>query len=104
MNKLILGLATLGILAGAVPAMAQVVAHRAQKQEQRIKQGEKSGALTRGEAFRLQHRAVRLHRTEARMRARNGGYVNHRQRARLARMENHDSRTIHRLKHNDRVT
>jgi hypothetical protein len=40
---------------------------------------------------------MRLHRTEARMR--NGGYLNHYQKRRLARIENHDSRAIYRLKH-----
>jgi hypothetical protein len=36
------------------------------------------------------------------MRARNGGHLNWHQRHRLHRMENRDSRAIHRLKHNHR--
>ena len=102
MKKLMLGLATLGILAGAVPAAAQNVDQREHRQEQRIRQGEASGALTRGEAARLQHREMRLHRTEARMRWRNGGHLNRYQKERLARMENRDSTAIYRLKHNHR--
>jgi hypothetical protein len=102
MKKLILSLATIATLAAAVPAAAQPVDQRVHRQEQRIRQGEATGALTRGEAGRLQHREMRLHRVEARMRYRNGGYLNHHQRVRLARMENHDSRAIYRLKHNDR--
>jgi hypothetical protein len=101
-KSLILGLATIATLAGAVPAAAQGVDQREHRQEQRIHQGEASGALTPGEAHRLQHREIRVHRTEARMRWRNGGSLTPHQRARLQRMENRDSRAIHRLKHNDR--
>jgi hypothetical protein len=36
------------------------------------------------------------------MRMRDGGHLNWRQRHRLQRMENRDSRAIHRLRHNDR--
>jgi Ni/Co efflux regulator RcnB len=102
MKTLILGLAALATLAGAVPAAAQNVNSREHRQEQRIHQGERSGALTRGEAGRLQQREYRLHRVAERMRWNNGGHLNHWQRARLARMQNHDSRAIYRLKHNDR--
>lgn len=102
MKTLLLALATVATLAGAVPAAAQGIDQREHRQEQRIQQGERSGALTPREAGRLQHREMRLHRTEARMRWRNDGRLNHRQRERLARMENHDSRAIYRLKHNDR--
>jgi len=100
MKSLILGLVTVATLAGAVPVAAQGVDQREARQAQRIHQGVASGALTRGEAGRLEHREMRLHRTEARMRWRSGGYLNHYQKRRLARMENHDSRAIYRLKHN----
>jgi hypothetical protein len=36
------------------------------------------------------------------MRWRNGGHLNRHQRMRLHRMENRDSRAIHRLRHNHR--
>jgi Ni/Co efflux regulator RcnB len=102
MKTLLLALATLSTLAGTVPAAAQGVDQRQHRQEQRIQQGERSSALTPREAGRLQHRETRLQRSEARMRWQNDGRLSHRQRERLARMENHDSRAIYRLKHNDR--
>jgi hypothetical protein len=89
-------------MAAALPAAAQPVDQREHRQEQRIQQGERSGALTSGEARRLQHREGRLHRTEARMRHRHGGGLTRHERKRLQRMENRDSRAIHRLKHNHR--
>lgn len=102
MKSIILAIAAATTILGAVPAAAQSVDRREYRQEHRIVQGERTGALTRGEARRLQHREVRLRRTELRMRARNGGYLTYRQRARLSRMENRDSRAIARLKHNAR--
>jgi hypothetical protein len=102
MRKLILGLAALASIGAAVPAAAQPVDQREHRQEQRIYQGERNGSLTNGEARRLQHREMRLHRTEDRMRWRNGGHLNRHQRMRLHRMENRDSRAIHRLRHNHR--
>jgi len=102
MRKIILAIAAIATIGIAVPASAQPVDQREHRQEQRIHQGVRSGALTPHEARRLQHREVRLHRTEARMRWRNGGHLTPQQRHRLHRMENRDSRAIHRLKHNGR--
>jgi Ni/Co efflux regulator RcnB len=103
MKKIILAIAAIATVGVAVPAAAQPVDQREHRQEQRIRQGERSGALTDREARRLQHRETRLHRTEARMRWRNGGHLTPQQRHRLHRMENRDSRAIHRLKHNGRT-
>jgi Ni/Co efflux regulator RcnB len=102
MKKIILAIAAIATVGVAVPAAAQPVDQREHRQEQRIRQGERSGALTDREARRLQHRETRLHRTEARMRWRNGGHLTPQQRHRLHRMENRDSRAIHRLRHNHR--
>ncbi len=102
-KPLILGLAAALIAGAALPAAAQTVDQREANQHARIEQGVRSGALTPGEAHRLHKREMRLHRTEARMRARNGGYLSRHQRHKLQRMENRDSRAIHHLKHNDRV-
>ena len=102
MKTFILGLTAAATVAVAMPAAAQPVDQREHRQEQRIRQGERSGALTGQEARRLQHREMRLHRTEARMRWHNGGSLNRHQRKRLQRMENRDSHAIHRLKHNHR--
>jgi hypothetical protein len=86
----------------AVPATAQSIHQRENRQEQRIRQGERTGQLTPQEAGRLQHREMKLHRTEARMRWRNGGRLNERQRYRLRQMEQRDGHAIRRLKHNGR--
>lgn len=102
MRTIIFALAAGVVAVSAMPAAAQSVDRRENRQEHRIIQGERQGSVTPREARRLQHREVRLHRTEARMRARNGGYLSHHQRVRLNRMENRDSRAIARLKHNDR--
>jgi hypothetical protein len=102
MKKLILALAAAATVGIAVPAAAQSVDQREHRQTERIREGERNGALTPREARRLHHREVRLHRTEGRMRARNGGYLTQHQRHRLHRIENRDSRAIHRLKHNHR--
>ena len=102
-KPLILGIAAALIAGAALPAAAQGIDQREANQHARIEQGVRSGDLTPGEAHRLHQRQVRLHRVEARMRARNGGYLNRHQRHRLQKMANHDSRAIARLKHNDRV-
>ena len=102
MKTFILGLAAAATVAVAMPASAQPVDRREHRQEERIRQGERNGSLTGQEARRLQHREMRLHRTEARMRERNGGHLDRHQRMRLQRMENRDSRAIHQLRHNHR--
>jgi Ni/Co efflux regulator RcnB len=102
MKKLILALAAVAAVGVAVPAAAQRVDQREHRQTERIREGMRSGSLAPREARRLHHREMRLHRTEARMRWRSGGHLNWHQRHRLNRMENRDSRAIHRLKHNHR--
>ena len=102
MKTLILGFVAAATLASALPAAAQPVDVREHRQEQRIQQGERSGALTPGEAARLQRREARLHRMEFRARFRHGGHLGWRARHRLARLENRDSHAIYRLKHNGR--
>lgn len=102
MKRIILALVAAATALSAMPAAAQSVDRREVRQEQRIHQGERSGALTPREARRLQMREARLHRTEARMRWHDGGRLSPRQRHHLQRMENRDSRAIYRLKHNHR--
>lgn len=100
MRRIILGLAAIATVGVAVPAAAQSINQREHRQEQRIRQGERSGRLTPVEARRLQFLEIRLRRTEARMRARNGGWLSPMQRRRLQQMERRDSAAIYRLKHN----
>ena len=102
MRLAMLGIAAAATVATAFPAIAQQIDQREQRQEQRIRQGEASGQLTPAEARRLHYLEMRLHRTEARMRWRNGGRLSPWQRQRLQRMADRDSAAIARLKHNYR--
>jgi membrane protein implicated in regulation of membrane protease activity len=75
------------------------VERREARQEARIGQGIRSGELTRGEAMRLERGQARVDRLE--WRARSDGRVSAWERARMHRALNHQSRRIHRMKHND---
>lgn len=76
------------------------VAHRHAAQHHRIREGVRNGRLTPGEARRLRHGERRIHRTERRMKA--DGSVSRRDRVRLDRLQDRESRRIYRLKHNRR--
>ncbi len=71
---------------------------RQHDQQQRIRQGVRSGELTRSEARRLEMEQARIRRDEARAR-RSGGRLTPRERARIQRELNHSSRDIRREKH-----
>ena len=87
----------------AAPAFAQGVDQRQDNQERRIEQGERSGALTRGEANRLDRQQNRIDRAEDRDRAAHDGRLTRGERARLEARENRASAHIYRAKHNGRV-
>lgn len=95
-------LATLIGLTLAGAATAQTVDRRHAYQQHRIDRGVASGRLTPGEASRVERQQGRIDRSESRMRARNGGYLTHGQRARLRYRENRASTHIYRAKHNAR--
>ncbi len=92
-------------LATAVAAVASAqtatprIDRREARQQARIRQGVRSGELTRGEAARLRAGERHIDRMEAR--AKSDGVVTPRERARITRAQNRESRRIHRLKHND---
>ena len=102
MRRVILALAAAATVGAALPAEAQSINQREHRQEQRIRQGVRSGRLTPAEARRLQYLEMRLRRTEARMRWRNGGRLSPRQRRRLQIMADRDRAAIYHLKHNGR--
>lgn len=102
MKTLILAFAGLATASAAVPASAQDIHQRQYRQEQRIQRGERNGQITPGEARHLQLLEMRLRRTEASLRWRNGGRLNWQERRRLRAMERRDSAEIYRLKHNYR--
>ncbi len=76
------------------------VDRREARQHMRIHQGVKSGQLTRGEARRLRAGQAHVRRTERRAKA--DGRVTLRERARMERALDRQSRHIARLKHNGR--
>ena len=91
----------------AVPAWAQSnetprIDKREAIQSERIEQGMNSGALTPAEAARVDRGQARVQAAEAAAKA--DGKVTKRERMALTRAQNHQSRKIHRLKHNARST
>jgi hypothetical protein len=76
------------------------VDRRELRQHARIQQGVRSGELTRGEAWRL--RAGQGHVRGMERRAKLDGTVSPRERIRLERAQDRQSRRIFRLKHNHR--
>ena len=107
MKTLILGLIAAASVVSALPAAAQPVAGPTappavvqQHQEARIQQGVRTGAITPRETARLQKREAKLHRVEARLRAKHGGKLTRHDRRVLARIEARDSRAIHHAAHN----
>jgi Ni/Co efflux regulator RcnB len=103
MKRLIIGVVAAASLAGALPAFAQsTVNQREARQQDRIAQGVANGSLTPGEAAHVERREAKVNRTEARMRSHHHGHLTRHERHVLQRRLSYDSRSIHRLKHNDR--
>lgn len=97
---IILAMAMLVGCAGLVSAEPLRPERREVRQEMRIRQGERSGQLTRGEARRLERGQRHIRRMERRARA-DGRLGMHEQRH-VERAQNRQSRRIWRLKHNHR--
>jgi len=74
------------------------VTKRQVHQQQRIKQGVKSGELTKGEAARLEAREGKIAVDKAK--AKSDGVVTPGERAKLNREQNRASKNIYRKKHN----
>ena len=77
------------------------VHHRRELQHARIHQGWRNGDLTVRERVRLQTGQARIRRME--WYARRDGHVTLEERRRLARAQNHESRAIYRMRHNQRT-
>ena len=90
------------LVAGAVDANAATprIHRREFRQHERIRQGVRSGELTRGETRHLRAGQLRVHRMEYRAHA--DGRMTPRERMRIHRMQDRQSRAIYRLKHNRR--
>lgn len=92
--------ALVGLLATVSPAQAEGrIRHRHARQQHRIADGIRSGALTAREAARLERREARVNRDVRRMRLRHGGRLTRRDRLRIERRQDRLSRDIHRQKH-----
>jgi hypothetical protein len=98
-------LAGVALAQSAAPAPAATstprIDQREANQHARIQQGVKSGQLTRHEARTL-HRGQR-HVARMENRAKADGVVTPQERHRITRAQNHQSKKIYRLKHNDRT-
>ena len=88
-------------VAGPIFAATPVLNQREHNQSQRIRQGVKSGELTRPETRRLVRGEARLHRNEAL--AKSDGVVTGSERARLQHEANVESNRIYRQKHDAQV-
>lgn len=88
----------LGLLAS--DAFAGRHDRRQGRQSARIRQGVKSGELTKGEAHRLRKQQRKIGRVENRAEA--DGVVTAGEKARLENMQDRASQNIYRKKHNDR--
>jgi hypothetical protein len=82
----------------AVPATEASVNGRQVRQHQRIREGVRSGELTRREASRLRLEQKAVRREERRYRA-TGGALSSQERRDLRRDQNRASRDIYRQKH-----
>jgi len=68
-------------------------------QQARIKQGVKSGELTKKEAIKLETRQRKIARTERRMKS--DGDLTAAERAKLDKMQDHQSKVIYNQKHDE---
>ncbi len=78
-----------------------VINQRQRNQRARIRQGVKSGELTKGETAKL-HSDEKAIRAEKQM-AKEDGKVTPKERAKIRHDQNKESRKIYRLKHNDKT-
>lgn len=98
-----LGLTSLSALAQATPPSSTPrIDAREASQAARIQQGAASGALTPAETARLDRGQARIQGAEAAAKA--DGTVTKGEKAAITRAQDHQSRKIKRLKHNQRTT
>ncbi len=89
-------LVVLGSIVG-LSAEANRNQHREKRQESRIGQGVKSGALTRNEARKLKHGQDKIDNYQDK--AQEDGELSRKEKARLEKMQDKQSRAIYRQKH-----
>ena len=101
-TTLLLAIAALAACASLAAAATPRIERREARQSARIESGVESGQLTVRESMRLDAGQRRIDRMEAR--AASDGVVRPAERARIRQAQRHESRAIHRLKHNVRVS
>ena len=84
--------------AATAPRRHRGIEARQRHQSARIEQGERTGALSYRESERLERQEARIERQEDRFRA-SGGRFTPRERAKVQRELNRESRAIYRQKH-----
>lgn len=97
---LVAAFATLTASLASAGTVTPRIDRREARQSERIRDGVRSGELTRGETRHLVQGQRHVHRMEAR--AKSDGCVTPRERARITRAQNQQSRHIARFKHNGR--
>jgi opacity protein-like surface antigen len=95
----VLAAALMGSLAFAQTATPKVTKRQA-NQQHRIKEGVKSGELTKGEAAKLEAREGKIAVDKAK--AKSDGVVTPAERAKLRREQNRASKKIYEKKHNEK--
>jgi hypothetical protein len=98
-----LALSTLLTGSAFAQVTGETIHQRKENQQARIRQGVRSGELTRGETRNLESRGRSVNREERAMRRVNGGRLTAADKAALARRQNRISRSIYRDKHNTLV-
>jgi hypothetical protein len=107
MKTILSVMAGTALAVGCLPATAsaatssQTINQRQHEQQLRIRQGVRSGELTRREAARLEAREAKIRRDERHARA--DGRITPRERRHLNRELNHTSRRIYRQKHDNQT-
>jgi len=96
----VLAAALFGSVAFAQTATPKVT-KRQHHQQQRIKEGIKSGEVTKGEAARLEAQQGKIAVDKAK--AKSDGVVTAKERAKLQREQNRASKNIYKKKHNEKV-
>jgi len=101
----LIGMGLTPLRADANPTHPRVheVNHRLKDQHGRIAQGVKSGQLTRHETASLRAKDARVRYQEHRDRLAHSGHLTHNEYKHLNKELNHDSRSVYRDKHNDKV-
>ena len=103
MKTLIIGVLAAASLAAALPAAAQPIDQREQRQNHRIEQGVRSDELTPRQAHRLHRREASIRHEERVMRERHGGRLNAYDRHVLNRRLDRNSNAIFVKKHDGQV-